>query len=49
MSLDAVKDAVELFTEKSSEIREMIEGVQEVVFDTYAEIGRINADGKIEV
>jgi hypothetical protein len=27
----------------------MLETVQETTFDTYAQIGRLNADGKIEV
>lgn len=27
----------------------MAEKVQQVTFDTYAQIGRLNADGKIEV
>ena len=48
-SLDEVREAIELFTEKSSEIKEMFQKVQEVTFDTYAQTGRLNADGKWEV
>jgi len=48
-SLNEVREAIELFTKKSSEIKEMFQKVQEVAFGTYAEIGRLNADGKWEV
>ncbi len=43
-----VKTAINIFSTKSEEIREMLKTVQQVTFDTYAEIGRVNADGKIE-
>lgn len=49
MSLDAVREAIELFTEKSGEIHEMFKGVQEITSDTYVQSGRLNADGKWEV
>lgn len=49
VTLDEVKAAITLFTERSSEIREMVERVQKVTFETYWEIGLINADFKIEV
>ena len=49
MSLDAVREAIELFTEKSSEIKEMVTVVQQEAYDTYAGIWRLNADGKLEV
>ncbi len=45
---DEVRTAIEWFTNKRTQIREMVEKVQEVTFDTYAQIGRLNADGKIE-
>lgn len=40
---------MDLFWDFSDEIRHMAEIIQEVTFDTYAQIGRLNADGKIEV
>lgn len=49
MALDEVREAIELFNERGEKIREVVEKVQQVTFDTYAEIGRLNADGKIEV
>jgi phosphoribosylaminoimidazole-succinocarboxamide synthase len=49
MYLDDIWDAIFRFTERSAEIKTMTEVVQEVIFQTYAETGRLNADGKIEV
>ncbi len=46
---DEVVDALSRFSMRSEEIRKMLATVQQVTFDTYAEIGRVNADGKIEV
>lgn len=46
---DEVHAAVEQFKHFAGEIRQMTETVQETTFDTYAQIGRLNADGKIEV
>ena len=43
-----VRAAIEWFTNKRTQIREMVEKVQQITFDTYAQIGRLNADGKIE-
>jgi phosphoribosylaminoimidazole-succinocarboxamide synthase len=40
---------MEQFKQYAGQIREMAETVQETTFDTYAQIGRLNADGKIEV
>jgi len=48
MSFDAVREATKLFTQRSWEIRDMTERVQEVVFGTYYQTGRLNGDGKIE-
>ena len=45
---DVLRKAIELFTERKWEIQEMTQKIQEIVFMTYAEIGRLNADGKIE-
>ena len=44
-----MKAAIGQFRKFAPEIRTMAEKVQEVTFDTYAQIGRLNADGKIEV
>ena len=49
MSLEAVRNAISLFTERSSEIYNTIQKVQEITFNTYSEIGRLNADWKIEL
>lgn len=49
LPLDVVREAVELFTEKSGEIYEMFKKIQQVTHDTYAPTGRLNADGKWEV
>jgi len=49
MSSDEVRAAMEQFLRYAGEIREMAGVVQKVTFDTYAQIGRLNADGKIEV
>jgi len=46
---DEVRAAMEQFSQYAGEIRQMAEKVQEITFDTYAQIGRLNADGKIEV
>lgn len=46
---DTVRAAMKQFSQYAGEIREMAETVQKVTFDTYAQIGRLNADGKIEV
>lgn len=46
---EEVLAAMEQYRKYASEIREMAQKVQEVTFDTYAQIGRLNADGKIEV
>jgi phosphoribosylaminoimidazole-succinocarboxamide synthase len=40
---------MEPFKLYAEQIRQMAETVQETTFDTYAQIGRLNADGKIEV
>lgn len=41
--------AIEQFSKHAWDIYNMANVVQETTFETYAEIGRINADGKIEV
>lgn len=46
---EEVLAAMEQYKKYAPEIREMAQKVQEVTFDTYAQIGRLNADGKIEV
>lgn len=45
---DEVRAAIEWFSNKRTEIREMVEKVQRITYVTYAEIWRLNADGKIE-
>ncbi len=49
MSPEAVKAAITLFITHAANIRKMTEVVQETTLETYWEIGRLNADGKIEV
>ena len=49
MSPEEVKYAIASFSSHAGDIRRMTEIVQETTLDTYAEIGRLNADGKIEV
>lgn len=49
MSDDQVKEAIADFSKYADTIRQMTEVVQTTTLDTYAEIGRLNADGKIEV
>lgn len=49
IEVDEVIDAMRLFKNFKSEILEIVMKVQETTLDTYSEIGRINADWKIEV
>lgn len=47
--LDTLRSTISQYNQFASQIRQMAQTVQEVTFDTYAQIGRLNADGKIEV
>ncbi|MFA6080596.1 MAG: phosphoribosylaminoimidazolesuccinocarboxamide synthase [Candidatus Gracilibacteria bacterium] len=47
--VEEVSAGIQQFSQYAGEIRQMLETVQETTFDTYAQIGRLNADGKIEV
>lgn len=49
MTLNQVQEAIANFSKHADFIRQMTETIQQVTFDTYAEIGRLNADGKIEL
>lgn len=49
ISAEEVKWAIAIFSTHAPDIRKMTKVVQETTLDTYAEIGRLNADGKIEV
>jgi phosphoribosylaminoimidazole-succinocarboxamide synthase len=49
ISADDVKRAIASFSTYAPDIRNMTEVVQETTLETYGEIGRLNADGKIEV
>ncbi len=46
---DTVREAMERFRKYAWDIRKMTRTVQETTSETYASIGRLNADGKIEV
>jgi phosphoribosylaminoimidazole-succinocarboxamide synthase len=48
ISPDLVKNQIERFRKYANQIREMAESVQEATVETYASIGRLNADWKIE-
>lgn len=47
--LEDVKNAIKIFSKSSQEIRNMVKIIQETTLDTYAQIGRLNADGKVEI
>lgn len=49
LSLEVLRDSIEVFSQHGWDIYDMVQRIQEITFMTYAGIGRVNADGKIEV